>query len=437
MNRRGITLIALIITVIILLILAGTAISISINGSNIFEKTSEARDEWNLKTKIEDATINNYLTYADDYTVVAWDGDIGGSFARGTGTEEDPYIIEDGKQLAYFAKTVNDGNTYNGKYVSIVQTINLGMQEFTPIAKNSYSKYFNGFLDGNGNSITGIKVNLGSTAVIGFIGRLEENGIVKNLKIGNGEITGKNNVGGLVGENKGTIINCSNHATITSLNYQAGGIVGCNLEKGKIIDCTNTGKVVATIANAGGIAGSNFISDSDINKRAEIINCFNAGEISANEQAGGIAGSLGKSIINKCNNTGKIYTTSSNMSGGIVSYAESGEISECNNYGAVYSKSSKAGGIVGEIDSAEINNCSNNGEIEAENNYVGGIVGILNGNAGKLSNLYNEGKVISKSNKTVGGIAGIQTNGTIEHVYNSGEIIGGIKGGVCGVKAGR
>ncbi len=37
---RGITLIALVITVIILLILAGTAISISINNSGLFEKNT-------------------------------------------------------------------------------------------------------------------------------------------------------------------------------------------------------------------------------------------------------------------------------------------------------------------------------------------------------------------------------------------------------------
>ena len=60
-NERGITLIALIITVIVLLILAGTAVSIAINGGNIFNRTAEAREAWNTAVNNENSTINNYL----------------------------------------------------------------------------------------------------------------------------------------------------------------------------------------------------------------------------------------------------------------------------------------------------------------------------------------------------------------------------------------
>ena len=63
MHSGGITLIALIITVIILLILAGTAISISINGGDIFGKTSLAREEWNVAVKTEEDALYNVLEY--------------------------------------------------------------------------------------------------------------------------------------------------------------------------------------------------------------------------------------------------------------------------------------------------------------------------------------------------------------------------------------
>ena len=53
-NERGITLIALIITVIVLLILAGTVITIAISGGNIFSKAEDAVSQYNEKVKEEE-----------------------------------------------------------------------------------------------------------------------------------------------------------------------------------------------------------------------------------------------------------------------------------------------------------------------------------------------------------------------------------------------
>jgi len=52
-NKRGITLVALIITIIIMLILAGVAISVVINGDSLFSKTREASDEYNRQSALE------------------------------------------------------------------------------------------------------------------------------------------------------------------------------------------------------------------------------------------------------------------------------------------------------------------------------------------------------------------------------------------------
>ena len=67
-SSKGITLIALIITVIVLLILAGTAISIAINGGDIFSKATTAREEWNTAVKSEETTMLELLEIADDAT---------------------------------------------------------------------------------------------------------------------------------------------------------------------------------------------------------------------------------------------------------------------------------------------------------------------------------------------------------------------------------
>ena len=66
--KCGITLIALIITVIILLILAGTAISIAVNGGDLFGRAQNAVGLYNSKVAEENTTINSWLSYLDQYS---------------------------------------------------------------------------------------------------------------------------------------------------------------------------------------------------------------------------------------------------------------------------------------------------------------------------------------------------------------------------------
>ena len=62
-GKRGITLIALVITIIILLILAGVGINIAVNQGNLFEKANEAKTEWNNKVQGEQGEIDELLGY--------------------------------------------------------------------------------------------------------------------------------------------------------------------------------------------------------------------------------------------------------------------------------------------------------------------------------------------------------------------------------------
>ena len=67
-KENGITLIALVITIIILLILAGVAVSIGLSGDNLFGKANEAKTSWNRDVNEENTTLNNYIAYLDQYT---------------------------------------------------------------------------------------------------------------------------------------------------------------------------------------------------------------------------------------------------------------------------------------------------------------------------------------------------------------------------------
>lgn len=64
-NQKGITLVSLVITVIVLLILAGVAITLATNSEGIFGKANKAKQDWD--TAITNETqghnvINNILT---------------------------------------------------------------------------------------------------------------------------------------------------------------------------------------------------------------------------------------------------------------------------------------------------------------------------------------------------------------------------------------
>ena len=66
---------------------------------------------------------------AEGETVDTWDGKtIAGGFAEGDGTQDNPFQIETAAQLAYFAKTVNEGEAYLYKYIVLTADIDLAMR---------------------------------------------------------------------------------------------------------------------------------------------------------------------------------------------------------------------------------------------------------------------------------------------------------------------
>ena len=60
-----------------------------------------------------------------------WDTSIAEGFASGTGTKDDPFIIETAAQLAYLAQSTNSGTSYEGQYIKLVSDIALNDDTFT------------------------------------------------------------------------------------------------------------------------------------------------------------------------------------------------------------------------------------------------------------------------------------------------------------------
>ena len=65
-NKRGITLIALVVTIIILLILAGVTINMVLGDNGILNKTKVAAEKYQNAANEEQAMVNEVLNYIND-----------------------------------------------------------------------------------------------------------------------------------------------------------------------------------------------------------------------------------------------------------------------------------------------------------------------------------------------------------------------------------
>ena len=107
------------------------------------------------------ASFSEVAVVAD--TNNTWDGTAATAFAGGTGTEADPYQIANADQLAYFRTQVDNGNTFEGKFVKLNNNISLSKVNFDPIGWGYENKNWNvggvagkpfkGTFDGNDKTI--------------------------------------------------------------------------------------------------------------------------------------------------------------------------------------------------------------------------------------------------------------------------------------------
>lgn len=267
---------------------------------------------------------------AEGETVDTWDGiTIADGFAVGTGTENNPYQINTAAELAYFAKSVNGGQRYDGEYIILKNNINLNDKEWTPIGTDSNP--FRGNFDGRNHTVTRMRISNSSANYVGLFGectRHNINSAIKNITVENSVITGKVHVGAIIG--------------------YAGEI---NIE-----NCQSVGNTVNGNNKVGGISGSVVGSSS----AAKIVQCYNSSTVTGEYFVGGIVGAGDRCIAENCLNTGEIKGNYYGRAGGgifgILS-TNTSQITACINWGKISEVRLGYGGIAGEISGAQILNC--------------------------------------------------------------------------------
>ena len=252
-----------------------------------------------------------------------WDGTIATSFARGSGTSSNPYIIETGAQLAYLASRVNAGTSYSGCYFRLDNDIDLNNINWTPIGIGSTSsgsdytyRAFSGYFDGNGHTIANLKVSTTSLKRAGLFGALNGATITKL---------------GIVGAD----------VYISQSNIISGGILAGTMNNSTVTQCYVEGEVEVidtSVGNnhcacAGAIVGTTYGS-------CRIENCYAQADVSGrmpndwNAYVGGIVGRVAanQTIISKTYFQGQVYAYGydDGYAGGFIGIDEGGSsISNC------------------------------------------------------------------------------------------------------------
>ncbi|NLO77677.1 MAG: hypothetical protein GX097_04195, partial [Methanomicrobiales archaeon] len=227
------------------------------------------------------------------------------AYSGGDGSSGDPYQINNSADL--IALSVDSGNW--SKHFIQTDDISLSGGSPTETIGNS-DDMFAGTFDGQGNIISNFTIGKSGFDYIGLFGYLGSGGKITDLTVhaGDAGVSGRDNVGILVGYNFGTITDCSAMGNATATQYYSGGLIGVN--NGLITNCSASGSATAIISDAGGLVGWN-------NGTATITNSFATGNAKAShEHAGGLVGSNYGTITN-CYATGITHANDYNA-GGLV-----------------------------------------------------------------------------------------------------------------------
>ena len=235
----------------------------------------------------------------------------------------------------------------------------------------SWGSGYRGTFYGNGHTI---RINLdydsygsykGPFGIIAKGGKVQDLNVegtiyLKKMDDGNGTDL----VGGICGENNGTIENCSVSASVSSEENYLGGITGRNTSTGIISNCRVSGNVSSSSRLVGGIAGENNGTISNCWVSGNVSSDWKNSSVAAKAKVGGIAGE-NNSTVEYCCMTGNVTNNDADV-GGIAGDNVDGTIKHCTFYGTRSSDHSQDNLYAG--DSGTEDNCYdgfNTGEWDA------------------------------------------------------------------------
>lgn len=378
-------------------------------------------------------TMNVVSAYADSSVpVTRWDNYAATKFAGGTGTKDDPYRIENGEQLAKLAKDVSAGNTHKGEYFRLEKNVDLSAHRWIPIGDFGGSSYksFEGFLDGNCKTISGMVVDQSkdqqSAGLFGYISNATNGNEVgvKDLTIANaalyvdesiladprgfvsagilvagamvndgykgtgvfenisvsGTITvkatnGSNKIGGLIGDDNRCIVrNCATDVTITEAS-NTGGMTGISCTT-TFENCTAKGRISGLWGLGGFVGYATTSNGNDKTTESTFTNCI--ADVAVEASDWNVGGFVGFAKFGTFKNSASFGTVTSTVTGwepragGFVGCAGNVTFVKCHSASLVTcDRKDTCGGFAGKFVVGTTAGCSFDNQKNANLNGIG------------------------------------------------------------------
>ena len=314
---------------------------------------------------------------------------------------------------------------------------------FTPIGSSATP--FTGAFDGLGHTVGNMTINRPSATDLGLFGYTGSSAVISNVGLIGGDVSGDGVLGGLVGDNNGTISNTYNTGNVTG-SLSVGGLVGIN--DSRVTNSYATGTVKGAIAggligdNNGGATVSNSYATGTVNgtdnqvgglvglNYGTITDSYATGNVNGHFYIGGLVGEnngaaqFSAGVVTNSYATGNV--TASEYDGGLVGLND-GSIANSHAAGSV--SGFIMGGLVGQnCGGCTISNSYATGSVNGTGNIVGGLVGL---NYGTITGSYAAADTTGFS--YLGGLVG-GNDGTVTNSYATGSVSGGgILGGLVGL----
>ena len=362
-------------------------------------RAMDAPDGWMFIINEKLSNVSASLATVKDGDTILWfegttenrfQGPTWSEVERGQAVTIEWVEIDSLEDLMTLAKAT-DADTL-GKHYRLTADLDLKGVTFPGIG--SEAAPFTGTFDGQGHTISNVTITKTDGTDVGFFNVIK-GATIKNLKLVEVNISGKENVGGLVGytqaeldqadlsKNKANLVgNCSVTGTVSG-EKNVGGLIGLNAGVTDQDTLFSIASAVDKCAAAAAVSGEHGIGGLVGNNSGTITKSYANGAVTGKTTTGGLAG----------DNSGDIYdshatgaVTGESHTGGFAG-SSSGTVKNCYSTGAV-TGTDYTGGFAGTISNAE--NAVGAGQVTIKGTptqgYNGGFAGQLNGTISGLDN---------------------------------------------------
>jgi len=248
-----------------------------------------------------------------------------------------------------------------------------------------------------------------------------------------GNLNGNNEIGGLVGKNTDRVENSSADVSVDA-SSAVGGLIGVSENDATVSNSYAVGDISASSDEVGGLIGINrgrierSHATGDVNgagndvggfagiSSGRIIESYSTGSVDGVRRVGGLAGKQERGIsIENSHATGDV--SGSYRVGGLLGWNDFGTVSQSYATGNVTGSEDDVGGLVGQNDD-RIRGSYAIGSVVGNTVNVGGLVGF---NDGEVENSYAMGSVDGV--KRVGGLVG-KNDDRVSSTYATGPVSG-------------